>query len=271
MYDKVRTEVEVRAVLHALKWWYRLEPFPHFIAHDVFARPFYAALECALREILRKGLASGSDPGCFSRNMPNSDAYAWNFPPDIDGPLSVFYSREWHDRVALLTGINATDDVNGALHHHQMWSKTGSVHDDLARVWFSVQPRADGINPMDLRRCSYTTGKASRPGVKVRSAVRAATMIYYFGNRPWLPGDGGETGLYYRSDQRVGHPTAIAPPVNNSILIFECTPFSHHSFISNRRHPRNSAILWLHASEKAVENRWGRGRVAGMLRANPQP
>jgi hypothetical protein len=263
---KGRAEKGVRAVLRAPRWWYRLEPFPHFVAYDVFVRPFYAALESALQEILSRGFATGSDPARFSHNMPNSDAYAWNFPPDIDGPLSLFYSRGWHNLVASLTGINATDDVNGALHHHQMRSKTGSIHDDLALVWFSRQPRADGVNPMDLSRCSYTTGKTSHPKVVSRSTVRAATMIYYFGNRPWSQGDGGETGLYDRHDQGAEHPTAVVPPINNSIVIFECTPYSHHSFISNRRQPRNSAILWLHCSKEEVDSRWGPGRAAGMLR-----
>jgi hypothetical protein len=249
--------VSLEAVLTNRRWWYRLDPFPHIVATNVFSSAFYDSLQAVLHEILGRGFGEKDDPERFSHNMPHSDAYAWNFPPDLQGPLSIFYSREWHTMLTRLTGVEATDDVNGALHHHQLLSKSGTVHRDLGLGWFSVQKRPDGINPMDLRCCSYTHGTTKQTGLEVREVVRAITMIYYFGNSPWTPGDGGETGLYRTADAAVDKPAALVPPINNSILIFENTPISYHSFICNKRYVRNSAILWLHQVKSRAALRWG--------------
>jgi hypothetical protein len=47
------------------------------------------------------------------------------------------------------------------------------------------------------------------------------------------------------------------PPINNSMLLFECTPYSYHSFISNRRSVRNCLVMWLHRPKEEVTARWG--------------
>src|SRR5271156_3485059 len=91
-------------VLANRRWWRRAEPFAHYTAADVFTPAFYQALETEFQAILKRG--------AFSKCMPNSDAFAWNFPPDVSGNLSIFYSREWHDLLATLTGVDATGDVN---------------------------------------------------------------------------------------------------------------------------------------------------------------
>jgi Rps23 Pro-64 3,4-dihydroxylase Tpa1-like proline 4-hydroxylase len=114
---------------------------------------------------------------------------------------------------------------------------------------------------MDVRRCSYTHG-VTAPGVNRRKVARAVTMIYYLANRPWFPGDGGETGLYRKATDPVARPAAIAPPINNSILVFENGPGSYHSFIRNRRNPRNSVILWLHRTIADTMVRWRVKRLA---------
>jgi 2OG-Fe(II) oxygenase superfamily len=238
-----------------------LDPFPHFAATEVFEVGVAAELKRAFTDVLARGTSSGNDRVRFSQNMTYSDAYSWNFPADLNGPLALFYSREWHDLLVCLTGIRASGDVNGALHHHQLGSAQGTVHRDLNIAWFSDQPRSDGINPMDTRRCSYTHGVTAEQGIKRRKVVRAVTMIYYLANRSWSPGDGGETGLYRTAADPVERPAAIAPPVNNSILIFENGPGSYHSFIRNRRHPRNSVILWLHRTVADTVERWGIKRL----------
>jgi hypothetical protein len=158
--------------------------------------------------------------------------------------------------LADLTGVDATGDVNGALHHHPVKSSEGTVHCDLGVGWFSDQRRPDGINPMDLRRCGYTTGRAA-PGARARGTVRTVTMIYYVANPAWCPGDGGETALYDRASQPLNQPSASISPRNNSILVFANTPRSYHSFRRNLRHVRNSVILWLHSEGWAASHRWG--------------
>jgi 2OG-Fe(II) oxygenase superfamily len=230
------------------RWWHRLDPFPHFVAINVFVSEFVRELEQAFGVVLSRGCSMNYYRGQFSRNMIYSDAFGWDFPADIDGPLAFFYSKPWLDLLVGLTGIVATRDLNGALHHHPVGSASGSVHRDQNIGWFTDQPRADGANPMDLSRCSYTNGVAFEPTARPRKTVRAATMIYYLANPPWTPGDGGETGLYRTGADHVKSPAAVVPPTSNSILLFENGPRSYHSFIQNTQHPRNSVILWLHRS-----------------------
>jgi hypothetical protein len=111
----LETSIQLEDVLANHRWWYRCDPFPYIVAENVFISSFYHALEQSLQELLSRGLSDKVDPERFSRNMPNSDAYAWNFPPDLSGPLRIFYSRKWHDMLATLTRVEATGDVNGAL------------------------------------------------------------------------------------------------------------------------------------------------------------
>jgi hypothetical protein len=252
---------EPREVIANRKWWYRLDPFPHFVAGEVFAEQFAAALQDAFGELLARGCSEHYEDARLSHNMQHSDAYGWDFPADIDGPLGFFYSSAWLDVLMRITGIEATRDVNAALHHHPPGSAHGRVHRDLNIGWFSDQPRADGVNPMDLRRCSYTNGRQFAPDAQPRQTVRAATMIYFLANSTWRSGDGGETGLYRCGSDAVTSPAAAIAPVNNSLLVFENGPRSYHSFMRNLHRPRNSIILWLHRSVEQTSQRWGRKAI----------
>ena len=81
-------------------------------------------------------------------------------------------------------------------------------------------------------------------------------VLFYLANEPWRPGDGGETALFHGAGGGIDRPAAVVPPVNNSMLAFECTPFSFHTFLSNVRTPRNSVVMWLHRPKSEVEERW---------------
>jgi Rps23 Pro-64 3,4-dihydroxylase Tpa1-like proline 4-hydroxylase len=79
-------------------------------------------------------------------------------------------------------------------------------------------------------------------------------MIFYLLNDGWQSGDGGETGLYDSADADIDCPIVRCPPINNTLIAFECTPRSFHSFISNRRIPRISIIMWAHRpKQEALE------------------
>jgi hypothetical protein len=249
--------VDLSTLLRNRHWLLRTSPFAHAVVHDVFSDSLYSDLKRELGRLVLRGLGSAHETDRLARNMPNSDAHAWNFPPDVDGSFGLFYSRAWRDMLAGLFGIAPTEDVNAAVHYHQVGSANGSVHRDLGVAWFSDQPRADGINPMDLTRCSYTSGKTSAPDIAAREVVRAITMIYYIGNPAWTQGDGGETGLYRAADDDVAAPALAVAPIENSILVFENTPASYHGFIRNHQHPRTSIILWLHRRKTEALARFG--------------
>jgi hypothetical protein len=242
------------------RWTRRVFPFRHIIARDVFSPGLYAELAATFRAVLALGLSDRRDPLRFSRTLANSNAYAWHLPPDADSPLSLFYRRDLHDILCGLLDIDATGDVAASLHHHRRGDLDGSVHRDLGLSYFTDQPRADGINPADLKRCNYTTGPTTAD-VKAREVVRAATMIFYLNNTEWHPGDGGETGLYASPTARPDKPAAVAPPINNSLIFFESTPDSYHCFLGNRASDRNSLVMWLHRSVDEVVRNWGQNVI----------
>ncbi len=248
-----------RTVLQNRGWWRRQRPFSHFVGTEIFVPSFYAELEGAFRDVLSSGLHETRSFGKFARSGSGYDAYIYPFPPTLGGPLSFFISRGWHDLLASLAGVEATGDVSAALHHHEPGSSDGIVHNDLNPGWFVARPGTDGINLASSSVCNYNRGKPHQAGVTPIERTRAVAMIFFLNNAPWRPGDGGECALYSR--QRNPAPDAIVAPINNSILAFECTPYSYHRFLSNHTASRDSVILWLHRVRQHAVARWGESAI----------
>lgn len=258
---KLSPQVNLAASLTGAPWLLRTRPFQWAHGRDVFTAAAVGALRDGLAELRSRGLCDGHDPARLSRNMAHSDAYSWNLPADVGPPFDAFCSASWHALIAGWFGVRTTGDVNVAVHVHQPHSASGSVHRDLGEGWFSDQSRPDGANVMDLRRCGYTSGRAE-PGVPVRRTARAVTMIYYLGNPGWRSADGGETGLYRHPDDDLAAPAACVAPIDNSVLAFENTPDSWHSYLGNAGKERTSIIMWLHRTIEDAERRWGAGIVS---------
>ena len=192
----------------------------------------------------------------FSRDLPGYDASALAITPANAGPFSVFISREWHDMLAELFGVPATGEVNVTLHHHAKGSLSGSPHNDLNPAWFPKPSRAGDITVHDPARCNYRYGTGAG-AVETVERVRAVALIYYLAEPDGYAGWGGDTGLYRSSSSPVGRPVVAVPAVNNSLVSFECTPFSFHSFVTNPYAERNCLVMWLHRSRNDVIDRWG--------------
>lgn len=191
------------------------------------------------------------------------DAFAMNLRANCKSAFRLFLTREWHDVLAEVTEVDATGEVDCSLHHHKRRSNHGQVHNDLNPGWFLKEPGPEGIVVTDQVRCNYCHGTTSSPELVPVERVRAVAMIFYLNNAPWQKGDGGETGLYCSERDPIDQPTARVPPINNTMLVFECTPFSYHAFMRNDAHPRNSIIMWLHRSKDDVVARWGENRIVG--------
>jgi hypothetical protein len=252
--------VGLSAIVLQRRFWRRVEPFPHVVARDVFRPELVAALEGAFASFVGRGLSASRDPERFSRSVPGYGAYVFHLGPGTEGPLSLFLSRGWHDMLARLFGVDATLDVDVALHHHEPRSPTGWVHNDLNPGFFVDQPRPDGVNASDALACDYQSGALleRRSGLGApREVVRAVALLYFLGNDRWSPGDGGETGLFTEQWSDVRTPAARVPPHNNSLVAFECTPRSYHAFLSNVRSPRSCVVMWLHRKKSEVVERWG--------------
>ncbi len=249
--------VEVSELLLSRRWEHRVWPFPHFFAKNVFHESVYRKQANAFQQILDRGLMEVPDEGHFSRSVSGYDVFAFNFHKNLPGFLDIFLSREWHDTISRATGVVATGDVKGGFHHHAIGSASGTVHNDLNPGWFIGTASPDGINLSNNRRCNYHTGKTMEALGAARETVRGTAMIFYLNNPEWRVGDGGETGLYRGSRLPVETPCRRVPPINNSMLLFECTPYSYHAFLSNRHAPRNSVIMWTHRPKDNVLSRWG--------------
>jgi hypothetical protein len=244
-------------LLHNRRWVRRREPFPHVVAQNVFVPEFYRSLEEDFRRIQR------DIAGSFERNMTGYDASSANLADHHDGPLDVFVSREWHDLVAGVAGVRASGDVHASLHHHETGSQTGWPHNDLNPGWFEdPEPGPDEIRLTSMPRVHYGTGPTS-DGVAAHETIRAVSLLFYLNNGSWQPGDGGETALFASSGDatRTG-PAVTVAPIDNSLVLFECTPVSWHTFLSNRVRPRDSVVMWLHRTKAETLVRWGDESIA---------
>jgi hypothetical protein len=247
-------------LLSSRRWGFRRDPFPHFLVQNVFREAVYSQLVAEFQQVLRRGFSESVDPDKFSL-VTGYDAYAVGFRSDPTHPFRIFVSRWWHDLIAKVTGVTATGDIRGGLHHHVPGSTNGAIHNDLNPGWFVDAPNEDGINVSNGALCSYHYGTTTNTALKPRESVRAVAVLLYLNNPTWAPGDGGETGLYHGADVPVEKPAVAIPPINNSMLVFECTPFSYHAFLSNLHHPRNSVIMWLHRPAFEAAGLWGDRKI----------
>jgi hypothetical protein len=242
------------AEILANRAWLRLEqPFPHVVARNVFTPAFYAGLESQLQAILEQGLSDVPAPGRISRNIPGYDAYGIGLDQSAPEPIGLFVSEPWRDMMCDLFGIGRTPYVFAGLHHHAVGSSDGFVHNDFNPVWF---PRAagDALQSPDQSVCAYKTGAGSLDPSEKAEVVRGAVMILFLLNDGWQLGDGGETGLFATREAPTSDPVVRCPPENNSLLMFECTPSSFHTYLGQNRRPRTSIIMWVHRSlDEAIE------------------
>ncbi|MGV9721033.1 2OG-Fe(II) oxygenase family protein [Nocardia beijingensis] len=237
------------------RWIRRSRPFPHVYARDVFVPEFYRRLA---EEVDRVRVRR---PELFAPIAAGYSADGVRLADLRDGPLAVFSSREWHDLVARLGGVEATGDVEGSLHHHGPGSPFGWPHNDFNPAWFPGPPPGPGEVRLPDDTVHTKTG-ARAPGVVARETVRAVAVLFYLGNPGWEPGDGGETALYDHVAEGAALPSVtLVPPLDNSLLLFEVTPRTWHTFAGNNVEDRNSVVMWVHRTKADAERRWGGDRI----------
>jgi len=249
--------ISLARLLANRRWTRYSEPFPHVVARDVFQKAFYRELESQFQEALIDGVGRPGKRQRFVLQSPEYDAYVLLPDRGLADPLRLFISRSWHDLLAELFDVKTTLDVQCAFHHHSVGSATGWVHSDIGLRYFMDAPHSDGIS---LACAGRTPGAANAAGQNVRPVVRAIAMIFYL-NNTWSPGRGGETGLYRSVQDPPTQPVARVPPLNNSLLAFECSPYSFHAFLKNHEYPRNSVNLWLYRPKADVVARWGEDKI----------
>lgn len=245
---------DIAPLLGHRRWWRHNAPFPHVRAVNVFRPAIYAELEDAF--LAWQETNNGGRPleGHDLRGTTISDTFA--------GPLRLFASPGWHRLIARAFGLDSTPYVNLGLHHHEPGGAPGFPHTDLNPAWFpqadpSVAGAPSSVVLADPTRVDYTTGRVLTPGTWTVCVVRAVAVLFYLANPEWEPGHGGETGLYRGNRDDPEDPVARVPPHSNTLLAFECTPWSFHGFVGGGEVGRNSVVEWLHRPAEEARRRWG--------------
>lgn len=250
--ERAATDDGLGDQLRSRRWVRRYTPFPHLLAYDVFIEPVYKRLEASFLDAISQTQGRPY--------LEKHDIAGRTLTADVAALFEPLATRWWNDLLAGLLGIETTGHLACGMHHHDAGSSHGFSHNDFNPGWFN-----GACPPGEVRLgdglVNYMTGEPLGPGAEPIQTVRAASMLYYLGNPPWAPGDGGMTGLYGSGIDDITHPVAAAPPINNSLLLFECTPNSYHGFISNVAKPRNSIVMWLHQSVERATGVWGVGSV----------
>ncbi|MFI0898479.1 2OG-Fe(II) oxygenase [Streptomyces sp. NPDC020983] len=237
-------------------WWAYRSPFRHWRASDVLDEASYQAVSSSFRSFLdgsadqpkgRRGLRAGT---------ANYDAQMLTIDDSVARLFEPFFSDHWIQSLHEFVAVPQTRRIDAALHSSPEGSRTGWIHTDFCSGWFDESSAGDGRFFADRSGCDYFTGRPKKTTASPKEYVRAATMIYYLCNDGWSESDGGETGLYGAEKQRDRTTTALVPPLNNTLLLFECSPHSYHRFIANPGRRRNSIILWLHTTVEDSESRW---------------
>lgn len=215
------------------------EPFQHIVIDNAFPEKFNKEISLEFEKVKSRGLSNVPlDPKRFS-TLGKYDAFSWALPPDERNPLFFFYSKELRDYFANLFQIECTNDVSAGMHHHEIQSKSGWVHNDYTAVSFKNKV-TDEMNPWYMD-CPHQTD-VPLPGAHI--GVRAIAILYYFTDKVWQEGDGGETGLYL--NENTSSLIKKVAPINNRLLAFEVNPKSFHAFLSNLKYERNSIVMWFH-------------------------
>lgn len=242
------------------QWWEYTKPFRHFGATNVFNEATYKELCHQFSLIL--DVTNGEREGKYKLTnvKKNYDALILGLNDTLATEFAPIFTEEWLKSIAQFMNIEFLPRIEGALHSSPPNSKTGWIHTDLCSAWFDEKGTDKEKLMLPPRgRCNYFTGRTSKPDAEPAEYVRAATMIFYLCNDDWESGDGGETGLYGAHRETKYTDKKLITPINNSLLLFECSPHSYHRFITNPKKTRNSIILWLHSNVENAEARWGNG------------
>jgi hypothetical protein len=240
------------------KWCEVRDPFRHFQASEVLPNEQYRAIEAEFQRLLdvTEGRAQGgiqlikSDRNYDARMLPITEQNMDRFHP--------FFSESWLSSLCGLVKIPYIPRIDAALHSSPQNSRSGWIHTDFCSGWFDESRYSGtGILFPDRTRCHYFEGTPRTAGAKPAEYIRAATLIFYLCNDNWTQGDGGETGFYGSGRESQNTQTLLVAPINNRLILFECSPHSYHRFVSNPGRVRNSLILWLHCEVQSAEDRWG--------------
>jgi hypothetical protein len=235
--------MDLSMALKNRRWVLRRRPFSHVSAREVFVDDVYEGLVEAFNAY------GGETPQVIYNEKHDFLGGPIRFP--VDPRLSPLFSFDFLNVFADIFGVPTLRFVTGGVHRHDIDSRNGFPHNDIQPENLEQTYAGPGllgvVSPEGFG--DHDVGPSGQ-------SVRAIAIIYYLNNEAWNVGDGGGTGLYQHWSDSVGDPYVQAPPISNSVFAFECTPYSYHSFISNRKR-RNSFIVFLYRSLENYVAQWG--------------
>ncbi|MFI0790432.1 2OG-Fe(II) oxygenase [Streptomyces lydicus] len=237
-------------------WWCYRTPFRHWRASDVLDEARYKAVASVFRTTIANSAGRYAGTHGLSAGTSNYDAQIFPIGTSTATAFHPFFSDEWIRSLHRLLAVPETHRIDAALHSSPPGSRTGWIHNDFCSGWFDEATASSGLAFANRAGCDYFTGRSRNESARPKEYVRAATLIYYLCNDGWSEGDGGETGFYGAGQQHDRTSVALVPPLNNTLLLFECSPHSYHRFVTNPRRRRNSIILWLHTTVNDAQSRW---------------
>lgn len=221
--------------------WLRYEkPFTHVVAQNVLAPQTYDRLEQQALGLLVD--AKG--------RTDNYDARIRKIDATIAKALYPLFSPAWFSLARQALGVDAEPLIDAAIHDHPAGSRAGWAHNDFNPGRFASVPVGDVV----FSGSQGVEYRVRADGDTAGASMRKVAGLFYLGNPDWLPEHGGETGLYWNGGAAARLAKAV-PPINNSVLLFECSPHSFHGFLGGQRQ-RRSIVFWLHCPLDEALSRW---------------
>jgi hypothetical protein len=235
--------VDLSLVLKNRRWVLRRRPFNHITARHVFVDEVYQQLAQVFDDYV------GPAPRVVYNSKHDFLSAPISFP--VDPRLSPLFSVDLLKVFADTFGVPTLNFVTGGVHRHDPDSRHGFPHNDIQPEILEETYAGPGLlgEVAEQGFGDHVLGASGQ-------SVRAVAIIFFVNNEPWQRGDGGGTGLYEHWSQSTADPFTQVPPYSNSIFAFECTPYSYHSFISNKKQ-RNSFIFFLYRSLENYLAQWG--------------
>jgi hypothetical protein len=238
------------------EWFRNARPYTHVRATNVFSDEVYQRLERSFQTILQDTHAGKEGVPVFRKATSGYDAWMLEMTPSLTPAFEPLFSERWMSYLAGVMNVPAAPEVDGALHHIPRGSRSGYIHTDFCSAWFDAGTRENRPRFPSRRLVDYFSGRPREAVAQPEEFIRIVTMIYYLCNDGWRPDHGGETGLFPTGKAGMGQ-VKPCPPLNNSLLLFECSPHSHHALLANLGSDRNSVILWLHCGVDYAISKWG--------------
>jgi hypothetical protein len=209
-------------------------PFKYYVLKDVFKENIY---ESIIRDC---DLSTKHTPvyGEIAGSTSNYGGRLQNIPNDSLGIGSDFFVSDiWKNFNMQIFNLMLNNYIALSFHVHDAPAKKGFTHTDFNICSFSKKP---DDKDYQLINGNYASD-ANDSFVKV---MRSVAFLYYFNNDSVLldNGDGG-TDIFDHNAKYYSTVNAT----NNSLLCFEVTPESYHSFAGST-YQRSAIVGWLHST-----------------------